>query len=163
MALTPASAFAYYISLVGEENVFSLFESGATFGLLSSLSEEKSAYRYDAGKWSIKQMTGHMTDHERIMIYRALRFSRKDTTPLPGYDQNVLVDNARFDEFKYSDLLVDYQNVRNASISFIRSLSAQQLSLKGVASGFEFSVMDILKAIIGHELHHIQILNERYL
>jgi hypothetical protein len=131
MALTPASGFPYYISLLGEEDFFDLFQSRQAFDLLSSLSEEQSTYRYEPGKWSIKQILGHITDHERIMMYRALRFSRKDATPLAGYDQNLLVENARFDELQYADLLMDFQHVRNSTISFIQSLEIKFSSLRG--------------------------------
>ena len=131
--------------------------------LVSSISEEKSTYRYAEGKWSIKQIVGHMTDHERIMIYRTLRFSRKDETLLPGYDQDVLVNNSRFDEQTYNDLLDDFKNVRRATLSFIKSLSDAQLELKGKAWKYELTVEEFLKATIGHELHHIKVLKDRYL
>src|ERR1044071_3118841 len=123
--------FPYYIELVGNADYQRLFSSPENFELLESLSEEKAAYRYAPGKWSIKQIIGHITDHERIMTYRALRFSRKDKTALPGYDQNTFVDNSRFDEQPVSQLITDLENVRNASISFIHSLSKEQLGLTG--------------------------------
>lgn len=163
MNLSPSDGFPYYIQLVEQVNFKTLLVSNATFEWLASLSEEKSAYRYQPGKWSIKQIVGHMTDHERIMTYRALRFSRKDPTPLPGYDQEVLVNGARFDELSYRDLLQDFSNVRQATLSFMHALSEQQLTYRGVASGLEVSVLDVLKATVGHEIHHIRILKERYL
>jgi uncharacterized damage-inducible protein DinB len=162
MTLTPASGFPYYIALLGEANIEEMFNTNETFDRLSSISEEKSTFRYAAGKWSIKQIVGHMGDHERIMTYRALRFSRKDPTELPGYDQDVLVDNAHFDAVSYEALLQDYKNVRRSTISFIYMLSEEQLTLKGIASTIEISVSDLLKAILGHEVHHLAVLKERY-
>jgi hypothetical protein len=97
------------------------------------------------------------------MMYRALRFSRKDTTQLPGYDQNLLVDNSRFDELSLQQLLTDFKNVRAATNSFIDSLSPSQLKLKGVAWKYELCVEEFLKATIGHEMHHINIIKEKYL
>ena len=163
MALTVADGFPYYASLVGDQDYKQLFLSTKNIDLLSSLSEEKSKYRYADGKWSIKQIVGHMTDHERIMSYRILRFSRKDDTLLPGYDQDVLVNNSRFDEQSYADLMEDFKNVRRATQSLIRSFSAEQLQLTGKAWKYVMTVEEFLKATIGHELHHMNVLRERYL
>lgn len=163
MTLTVSDGFPYYISLLGDADYKKLFTSTQNLKLLFSLSEEKSTYRYAEGKWSVKQIVGHMTDHERIMTYRMLRFSRKDETLLPGYDQDVLVNNSRFDEQTYNDLLEDFKNVRRATLSFIKSLSDSQLHLKGKAWKYELTVEEFLKATIGHELHHIKVLKDRYL
>jgi len=155
--------FPYYIELLGDKDYYQLFTSKENIDLLKSISEEKAAYRYAPDKWSIKQIIGHITDHERIMTYRALRFSRKDKTALPGYDQNTFVDNSRFDEQPVSQLITDLENVRKASISFIHSLSEEQLALTGTAWKYELTVEEFLKATIGHELHHMDILKLKYL
>jgi len=104
-----------------------------------------------------------MADHERIMTYRALRFSRNDKTPLPGYDQNILVDNSRFDELSVKQLTTDFENVRNATVSFINGLSPEQLLRTGTAWKYELTVEEFLKATIGHELHHIEVIKQKYL
>jgi hypothetical protein len=96
------------------------------------------------------------------MTYRSLRFSRRDKTPLPGYDQNIFVDNSRFDELTVTELITDLENVRNASVSFISSLSKAQLSLTGTAWKYELPVESFLKATIGHELHHMEVLKQLY-
>ncbi|HEY3405043.1 MAG TPA: DinB family protein [Ohtaekwangia sp.] len=163
MALTVADGFPYYASLVGERDYRKLFNATDNLNLLASLSEEKSKYRYADGKWSIKQIVGHITDHERIMSYRILRFSRKDETLLPGYDQDVLVNNSRFDEQSFQDLLEDFKNVRRATQSLIKSLSVEQLQLTGKAWKYVMTVEEFLKATIGHEVHHMNVLQERYL
>ena len=155
--------FPYYIELLGNLNYRQLFSSQQNIALLESISEKQASYRYAPGKWSIKQIVGHMTDHERIMTYRALRFSRKDTTQLPGYDQNLFVDNSRFDELSLQQLITDFKNVRAASNSLIDSLSEKQLNLKGFAWKYELTVEEFLKATIGHEMHHITIIKDRYL
>jgi uncharacterized damage-inducible protein DinB len=154
--------FPYYIELVENVDYKQLFFSKEVFEFLRSISEEKAALRYAPGKWSIKQITGHITDHERIMLYRALRFSRNDKTQLPGYDQDLLVNNSRFDELSFDDLVTDLENVRAASNSFIRSLSEAQLQSKGTANKQELTVEEFLKAAIGHQLHHIEIIKQRY-
>jgi uncharacterized damage-inducible protein DinB len=163
MKYTVQDGFPYYIELVGNADYRKLFSSRENIALLETISEEKATYRYAPGKWSIKQIVGHITDHERIMLYRALRFSRKDQTPLPGYDQNILVDNSRFDELSLQQLLTDLKNVRGASNSFIDNLSGVQLKRKGIAWKYELTVEEFLKATIGHEIHHINIIKDRYL
>jgi uncharacterized damage-inducible protein DinB len=154
--------FPYYIELIDGKDYYELFTAGKNLDLLKSLSNEQAAYRYAPGKWSIKQIIGHITDHERIMTYRALRFSRKDRTALPGYDQDTFVDNSRFDEQPVSQLVTDLENVRNASISFIKSLSPEQLALTGTAWKYELTVEEFLKATIGHEVHHMEVLKQKY-
>jgi len=163
MKYSVSDGFPYYIELVGDKNYRQLFQLDENISLLKSLNEEQARYRYAHGKWSIKQIIGHITDHERIMVYRSLRFSRKDKTILHGYDQDVLVSNSRFDEQTLSQLINDFENVRKASISFISLLSAEQLSLTGTAWKYELTVEEFLKATIGHELHHIKIIKEKYL
>ena len=155
--------FPYYIELIENVNYRQLFSSRENLTLLGTISEEQAIYRYAPNKWSIKQIIGHITDHERIMMYRALRFSRKDTTQLSGYEQNLFVENSRFDELTLQQLITDLNNVRNASNSFIDSLSESQLNLKGFAWKYELTVEEFLKATIGHEIHHIDIIKKRYL
>jgi uncharacterized damage-inducible protein DinB len=163
MKYTAQDGFPYYAELVGSADYKQLFSSLEVFEFLRSISEEKAGFRYAPGKWSIKQVTGHITDHERIMLYRALRFSRNDKTELPGYDQDLLVNNSRFDELSFSDLVTDFENVRAASNSFIRTLSEAQLQQKGMANKQELTVEEFLKAAIGHQLHHVEIIKDKYL
>ena len=139
MKYSISDGFPYYIELLGDKDYSQLFASTENLDLLKSVSEENASYRYAPGKWSIKQIIGHITDHERIMTYRALRFSRKDKPALPGYDQDTFVDNSRFDEQPVSQLITDLENVRNASNSFIRSLSKEQLALTGQAWKYELT------------------------
>ena len=163
MQYTVQDGFPYYIELLGDINYRQLFSSQENFALLESISEEQACYRYAPDKWSIKQIVGHINDHERIMTYRALRFSRRDVTQLPGYDQNLFVINSHFDELYLQQLITDLKNVRAATNSFIDSLSKGQLNLKGVAWKYELTVEEFLKATIGHEMHHISIIKDRYL
>lgn len=163
MKHTPEDGFPYYFDLVADMDCMSLFASVSTFTFLNSIPEEKADYRYAPGKWSIKQILGHITDHERIMLFRAFSMSRNEQVELWGYDQNFLVDNSRFDELTFQELTRDFLNVRKASISFVAALSDSQLNIKGMARQHEVTLENFLKSIIGHEMHHIKIIKERYL
>lgn len=163
MKYTPKDGFPYYFDLVKDMDCPSLFSDSSTSTLLNSISEEKAVYSYAPDKWSIKQVVGHITDHERIKMFRAFLLSRNEQLELWGYDQNSLVDNSRFDELSFKQLLTDFVNVRKASIGFIDTLSEKQLRLKGMARQYEITLEDFLKSIIGHERHHIGIIKERYI
>jgi uncharacterized damage-inducible protein DinB len=163
MKYTPKDGFPYYLDFVKNMDCQPLFSSPSTFTFLNSISEGKAAYRYAPGKWSIKQIVGHITDHERIKIFRAFLLSRNELVQLWGYDQNALVDNSRFEELTLQQLMTDFINVRKASISFVGALSQSQLKIKGRAKQYEVTLDDFLKTIIGHEMHHINIIKERYM
>ena len=155
--------FPYYLEFVKDKDYLTSFTSETTFSFLKSISEEKSLYRYEPNKWNIKQIVGHITDHERIKSYRAFLMSRKESVSLWGYDQNFLVENSRFEELTMQNLVTDFMNVRKASISFIELLSKSQLKIKGFAGKYEVTLEDFIKSIIGHEIHHINIIKERYI
>ena len=162
MKYTTNDFFLYYIEMSENEDCQKLFSYTDNIAFLNSLTEEQASYRYAPEKWSIKQVVGHMTDHERIMSYRALRVSRKDETPLLGYDQNAYVDNSNFDNLPFKTLMQDYQNTRNASISLINCLSKEQWQLKGQVWKFNLNIEEIMRAAIGHEFHHMNVIKERY-
>lgn len=163
MKYAPQDGFPYYYDFVKNEDCEPLFSSLSTFEFLDSIHEEKSDYRYAPHKWSIKQIVGHITDHERIKMYRAFLLSRNQFAELWGYDQISLVDDSRFEELTFQQLKTDFLNVRKASVSFIGSLSASQLKIKGKARQYEITLEEFLKSIIGHEIHHINIIKDRYL
>ena len=160
---TVSDGFPYYIEQLENADYRQLFVSQDNFALLGTINEEKAKYRYAPDKWSMKQIIGHITDHERIMTYRVLKISRKDPTPLAGYDQELLVANSRFDELSWMELLADFKNVRTATVSLMNTFSEQQFYLKGFVWKFEMTIEDFLKSTIGHELHHINIIKEKYL
>ncbi|MHA7056477.1 DinB family protein [Aquimarina sp. M1] len=162
MSFTPSDGFPYYYNLTKYNDCKKLYSSLLILEFLETIDEEKATYRYAIDKWSIKQVIGHITDHERIKISRAFLLSRKQKVQLWGYDQNSLVQNSRFEEMTIQQLISDLQNVRKGSISFINGLSNSQLKIKGMANEFEVTLEDFLKSIIGHEMHHIDILKERY-
>lgn len=163
MKYSPKDGFPYYYDLVKDMDYKYLFIESSTVSFLSTISKDKADYRYAPNKWSVKQIIGHITDHERIKVFRAFLMSRKESVELWGYDQDALVDNSRFNEQTLKQLITDFKNVRQASISFVESLSKNQLKLKGFARQYEITLESFLKSIIGHEKHHINIIKNKYL
>ncbi|HAS39240.1 MAG TPA: DinB family protein [Microscillaceae bacterium] len=163
MKYKPEDGFPYYFEWAKDDDLHSLFASHSTYDLFKSIDEEKANHRYAPDKWSIKQVVGHITDHERIKMFRAFQLSRGEQIELWGYDQNLLVNNARFDEVEMKQLIIDFSNVRKASLSFIEMLSDTQLQINGMARQHQVTLKEFLKSIIGHERHHVHILKERYL
>lgn len=130
---------------------------------ISALPEEKANYAYAEGKWTIKQLVQHLIDTERIFAYRALRISRKDTTPLPGFDENHYAQNAPVDQKSLSDLKEEYLLVRKTTDLLLAGFQEDQLNFIGNASGHPCTLNALCYIIFGHHLHHIKILKERYL
>ncbi|HEY3220033.1 MAG TPA: DinB family protein [Gemmatimonadales bacterium] len=133
-----------------------------TAGLLRGLSETQAMYRYERGKWSIKEVVGHLADVERIMAYRALRIARGDTTPLPSFDENAYVPVANFDARALPDLIGELRTTRAATLSLLRTFDPDAWRRRGTASGKPVSVRALAYMIPGHERHHVEILRTRY-
>jgi hypothetical protein len=133
-----------------------------TAALLRGVSEPDAMYRYGRGKWSIKEVVGHLTDVERIMAYRALRIARGDTTPLPSFDENAYVPIAKFDNRSLADLVGELRTVRAATLALLRTFDAEAWLRRGTASGKPVSVRALAYVIPGHERHHVEILRTRY-
>lgn len=131
--------------------------------LLDSIDEEKALYRYEEGKWSVKEVFGHIIDTERIFTYRALAIARGEENPLAGYDHNQYVNAAGFDDFELVKLSEQYQTTRAATLSLFQSFTQNELLKRGVVNGSNFTVRGLGFVIAGHELHHFQILRDRYL
>lgn len=158
-----ADYHAKYIKLVGDDALGALrAQSASTPRLLSGLSEAQAMHRYAPGKWSVKEVVGHVIDGERVFAYRALRIARADTTPLPGFDENAWVPVAHFDRRSMPDLVSDYQTVRAATVALFASLDEDALTRVGTANEQPFSVRALAHIIAGHELHHVGLLRERY-
>ncbi|NHN25964.1 DinB family protein [Flavobacterium jejuense] len=128
-----------------------------------SIPENKQEFRYEIGKWTPKDILLHLIDAERIFTYRALRISRNDQTALSGFEENDYVPNAGANSRNMDSLIEEYETVRNATISLFSSLTEEQLLRIGIASGSTVSVRAIGCIILGHELHHVSVIKERYL
>jgi hypothetical protein len=160
-----APYYGKYINLVPEGDIVTILgqQIDNTLALLGSLSEAQAGSRYAPGKWSIKEVVGHLIDAERIFGYRVLRFARNDQTPLSGFEQDDYVSNGNFDEQSLSDLASEYEHVRQASIYLLRGLGGDAWDRRGMASDNEVSVRALAYIIAGHELHHLEVIRTKYL
>lgn len=160
-----APYYGRYISLISEGDFFLLLNKhfDETLEFLRNLTETQAGTRYEPGKWSIKEVLGHVIDNERIMSYRALRIARGDATPLPGYEQDDYVRAANFDSRTLADILAEFQTVRAATMALFRGLDEKALGRRGTASNLSVTVRALAYIIAGHERHHINILRTKYL
>jgi len=131
--------------------------------VLRNLPDSKHSYSYASGKWTLKELIQHVIDTERVFCYRALSFARNDQTALPGFDQDVFVDNDTANERDYYDLLDEMKVLRKSSIQLFKSFSKEALLRIGVASNNKMSVRALGYLFSGHQIHHINIVKERYL
>ncbi len=153
-----------YISLVGSDDIVGLLEKQVpeTVALFKSASA-KADFRYAPGKWSVKEMLGHVNDTERIMTYRALRIARGDQTPIEGFEQDDYIRNGNHGQRTLADLIEEFTDVRKATLAFFQHLDAEAGSRRGTANGDEISARALAYIIAGHELHHRRVLKEKYL
>ncbi len=154
-----------YITLVDETDIVATLQNQmkSTQALLASIPEERENYRYEPGKWSVKELAGHVIDTERVFAYRALRFARNDKTELPGFDQDTFAAQANFANVPLRDIVQEYEAVRHATILLFKHLDSDAWHRRGVANSNEISVRALAFVIAGHELHHADILRNRYL
>jgi len=133
-----------------------------TAAVFAAVDESRASYRYEPGKWSIRQILGHLTDAERIFSYRALRLARADATPLPSFDENEFMQFAEFDARPLASLLEEWRAVRRASLTLFENLGDDALRRRGTVSGGPMSARALAWIIAGHERHHLRVLRERY-
>jgi uncharacterized damage-inducible protein DinB len=130
--------------------------------LFAAVTDSGALYRYAPGKWSVKEVLGHLADAERIFGYRMLRISRGDSTPLPGFDENAYVPAGRFDERRLGALVEAFRAVRQATLVLVEGTPAASWTLRGEASGNAVSARALAYIILGHVTHHLGVLRERY-
>jgi uncharacterized damage-inducible protein DinB len=154
-----------YINKAKGDDLMTALRNSTTelFSLLKSIPPEKYDYRYAEGKWTIKEVVQHMLDGERVFTYRALRFARKDDTPLPGFNENLFAQTAKADKRNWNDLLEEFGALRKASEAMFASFDNEQLEQKGIASENPTYVLGIGFIVAGHVNHHCQVIKERYL
>lgn len=154
-----------YINLVRTDNIIKelgdqVLNIQAT---ISTIPEEKEDFSYAPGKWSIKEVLGHIIDAERVQGYRAMRFARKDKTPLPGYDENLYVANANFKKQTIYSLGHEFAIVREANLALFKVWDEDVLNQVGRGNDLDVSVRAMMFMIAGHATHHINVIKSRYL
>jgi uncharacterized damage-inducible protein DinB len=159
-----ADHYANYIAKVPGSDVLGVLESQRLqmLQLFAGRSERDGSFRYAPGKWTVKEVLGHIADTERIFAYRALRFARADQTPLPGFEQDDYVQSGAFSSRTLADLAEEFGAVRSASISLFRSFKEDVWSRRGLASKMEVTVRALAFITAGHQIHHRIVLEERY-
>ncbi|HLM68739.1 MAG TPA: DinB family protein [Longimicrobium sp.] len=154
-----------YVDLVPDGDLATMLRAqlDETLALVRGLPEEQGGHRYAPGKWSIREVLGHVIDTERVFAYRALRIARGDATPLEGFDENAYAAASGADGRTLADLAQELEHVRLGNVAFLRALGDEALARRGTANGAEVTVRALAWILAGHELHHRGLLRERYL
>jgi hypothetical protein len=160
-----APFYAGYVAGVPESDIVAVLrESGRDIlAALAAIPESQGGHRYAAGKWSVREVIGHLIDAERIFSYRALRLARADATPLPGFEENDYVRAAHSDERSLADLVDELRAVRESTVRLFASLPDDGWNRRGVVNGREISVRALAYITAGHARHHLGVLRDRYL
>ena len=159
-----ASFYARYVALVPEADILGALEqqTQAIGRLAGSVAAEKETYRYAPGKWSVREVLGHLIDAERVFGYRAFCFSRGETAALPSFDENQYVTAATSDAVPARELVEELALVRQSNLAFLRRLRDPEWARVGTASGKPVSVRALAWIMAGHPRHHLKVLRERY-
>lgn len=154
-----------YIDLVPEGDIVPILEKQMveTGSFLSAISEERSMHSYAPGKWTIRQLLNHVSDSERVFLYRALWFARGFPDPLPGFDQDIGVAGGEANNVSWADHVDEFRAVRLATLAFFKNLPESAWARTGVASDNPFTVRALGFIIAGHTAHHLGVIRERYL
>ena len=160
-----AQYYEQYISEIEDNDIHKILESqlSETIVLLKSIPEEKGNYRYTEGKWSVKEVIGHITDTERVYAYRAMCFARGETKVLPGFEQDDYAAAGKFSERALSDLINEFRLLRESNLILFKSFKEDALNREGHVDENRITVRAILFIIAGHTLHHIKFIKEKYL
>lgn len=156
---------AAYVAMVPENaDVLQIMEDAmtSTHQLFTSFTDEQAMYAYAPGKWTIKEVVGHLIDTERTFAYRAFAFSRA-AAELPGFDQDVYVNNTDYNSRNLQSLADEFKATRQSNMYMFKALTEEQLNKRGIASGSPVTVKALVYLTAGHELYHLRILHERYL
>ncbi len=157
--------YDHYLGLVKDDDIIRTLKNQVIGiqAVISAIPEEKENHAYAEGKWTIKEVLGHIIDTERILGYRAIRFARKDKTVLPGFDENIFVANAQFNKRTLYDLGHEFAIVRGANLAAFKHFDETAMDQMGNANGKDVSVRAILYMIAGHAAHHMNVIQTKYL
>jgi hypothetical protein len=160
-----AEYYRRYVDLVPDADILSTLKDqlGETLALLESVPEDRESFRYAEGKWSLREVVGHLLDTERLFAYRALAMSREDGVDLPGMDQDVWVASSRADHRPLKELGAEWAALRRSNVYLFSAMTEEQGSRSGIASGNPFTVRSFPWIIAGHELWHRDLIERLYL
>jgi hypothetical protein len=160
-----AEYYFTYIDQVPPGNICATLEKQLpeTVALFQTITEERSLHRYDAGKWSMREVLSHINDCERLFVFRAFWFARGFDSPLPSFDQNTAIATAAADARTWASHIEEFRTVRSATLSFFEDLPDEAWLRRGIASDNPFSVRALAHIAAGHVFHHVRLLRERYL
>lgn len=158
------SYYETYISALPDFHIKQILEEqiDTIQNMFSNMDEEKGNFAYSEGKWTIKEVLGHIVDTERIFSYRALSFARGETQKIPGYDQNEYVAKGNFNKRSINSLIYEFTYLRKSNIILLLSFDEETLNNKGNANGKQITVNALLYILAGHVNHHIKVLKEKY-
>lgn len=157
--------FGHYIDKVNNNDLIQAFQENQAKlnALVKSITAQKLDYKYEADKWTIKEVIGHIIDTERIFGYRALRFARKDDTKLPGFDEVLYGQTTNAGIRNIEDLMEEFNQVRLATISLFKGFDEPMLDFYGQAGNYKINARALGYATVGHCIHHIHLLETKYL
>jgi len=156
--------YAGYVDSVPETDILAALarQVGEFRAAFDAVPANRADFRYAPGKWSVRELAGHLNDGERVFAYRALRFSRADETPLPGFDENDYVAAAPFGHMPLADLVAQFEHQRRANVLMFQGLGDDAWARSGVASGNPMTVRALAYVLVGHVRHHLGVLQARY-
>ena len=154
-----------YINQVPDNDLMIAFknQTPVVIDFFQNIPANKIDYAYAEGKWTIREMLQHIIDAERVFCYRALRFARKDPTPLPGFDENLFAENAKAERRNWNDLLEEFKVVRKATEWLYSSFDEDQLNATGTSNNNSIYVLAFGYISVGHAIHHMNVIKQRYL
>lgn len=159
-----APYYERYINLIRGDDIHKILaaQSIETQSVLNSFSKTMGNYSYEKGKWTVKEVIGHLIDTERVMAYRAMCIARGEKQQLPGFDQDAYVKSGNFNKRELFDLNYEFRLLRESNMLLAKGFDEEVLKKRGIASNNEVTVLALLYIIAGHEKHHMNILQERY-
>lgn len=157
--------YSDYVGLVEKGNIINTLNTQMheIYTLINSVPGDKAFYTYEPGKWTLKEVIGHMIETERVFSYRALALSRGEQQALPSMEQDEYMEENNYNSRTLANLSNEYLAVRVSTIHLFSNMTKAMISKSGVASGFEFTVRSLAFIIAGHERHHINVIKEKYL
>jgi hypothetical protein len=160
-----APYFAPFVQLVPEGRFLDIYkqQTEAALTLLKNVDEERQYFRYADGKWTLKEVLGHIIDSDRVFSYRVLRVARGDQTPLPGFDENLFTAGSNYNDRTWIDLLEEYEATHRSTLCLYRGLSSEAWTKLGTVSQVETTARALAYSSLGHELRHVDTIRTKYL